>query len=77
VWVFGRKFCENLAENFVPLHHKILRELGQLGRKIFGFVVIWYKILREFGRKLCDYRTTADQKKICQTNVFFYLSVVP
>jgi hypothetical protein len=37
MWVFGRIFCENLAENFVPFHHKILREFG---RKIFDFVVM-------------------------------------
>jgi hypothetical protein len=66
MWVFGRKFCENLADNFVPFHHKNLRELG---RKIFDFVVIWY-----FAEKLCDFRTATDQKKICQTNVFFSLS---
>jgi hypothetical protein len=67
LWVFGRKFCENLAEIFVPIHHKILRELG---RKMFDFMVKWYKILRKFGRKFCDFKTAADQKKICQTNVF-------
>jgi ribosome biogenesis protein Nip4 len=37
MWVFGRIFCENLAENVVPFHHKYLREFG---RKIFDFVVI-------------------------------------
>jgi hypothetical protein len=68
VWVFGRNFCENLAENFVPFHHKILREFG---RKIFDFVVICYKILREFGKKLCDFRTTADQKNYPKPTYFF------
>jgi hypothetical protein len=57
----------------VPFHHKILRELG---RKKIDFVVIWCKILREFDRKLCDFRTTADQKKKKKSAkpTYFYLT---
>jgi hypothetical protein len=45
--------------------------LRELGRKIFEFVVIWYKILREFDKKLCDFRTTADQKNSAKPTYFF------
>jgi hypothetical protein len=57
LWVFGRKFCENLAENFVPFHHKNLREFG---RKIFDFVVICTK----FCGNLAENCAISEQQQI-------------
>jgi hypothetical protein len=46
-----------MAQNFLPNSRKIF---CQKPTHFFDFVVLWQKNLREFGRKLCDFRKTAD-----------------
>jgi hypothetical protein len=64
------KFCGEMAQNFMLNSRKIFYQ----NPKKIDFVVIWHKILREFGRKLCDFGTTADHNFFRKINVFFNLS---
>jgi hypothetical protein len=66
------KFCGEMAHNFLLNSRKIFCQKPTL---FFDFVVVWHKILREFGRKLCDFRKTADHNFFHRTNVIFVLSV--
>jgi hypothetical protein len=63
-----------MAQNFLPNSRKIF---CRKPTHFYGFVVVWHKILREFGRKLCDFRKTADHNFFRRTNVFFILSEKP
>jgi hypothetical protein len=58
-------FSEQFSQNFVVKWHTIFCQiLAKFSAKnphiFFDFVVVWDKILREFGRKLCGFRKTAD-----------------
>jgi hypothetical protein len=74
-------FSAQSSQNFVVKWHKIFcRILAKFSGKnphiFFDFVVVWHKILRGFGRKLCDFQKNADQIFFHRTNVFFILSVL-